>query len=706
MKKLIHLTVPVLVLLAGLHPAAAQGTKFTYQGHFNDSGAPANGSYDLEFSLFKVSVGDSPVAGPITNSPVAVSNGLFTTSIDFGAGEFNGTAYWLQIAVRTNGGGAFTELAPRQELTPTPYAIYAGGADAAGLNGIIPAANLGTISDAQLSPNVALLNASQTFTGVNNFSGDISLLDATKSITFPPTGGANAPMMQMFASGTQNADRMVIAHSPSFSTWGLQYQDVSDRFNFLRGGTPVMTIDLGSPRVSIATQLGIGNATPGYPLDVVASQAVGRFSTTNSVNGSVLVLDNSSAAINYYGAINFQGGNGQIGYITNDIMTFRTAGAERLRIGNSGNVGIGNPTPSYRLDIDGGGNSSVLRLAGDNNPLMTFFEGATYRAFLQAFNDDFYLANRSAGKLLFRTTNLDRMAIDAVGNVGIGTTAPDAESRLHLLLPNSVSIPNFQIQSLLGDNGFGIKFTNPDANWFVGPNIGNWPDDRFTILADSSNSGLIIAANGNVGIDSVSSATPFAKLTVNGTIGFPTVSTPAMYVYPSGTSNPEKRLIVHSPDFPEYGLYYADLGDQFVMKSAAADTAPSLVVDLDGNWVAIATTTPKPGYELSVNGQIVCEELLVEDSANWPDYVFKDDYALRPLADVEAHIKEKRHLPGIPTAADVKRDGLPIGEMQKRMMEKIEELTLYVIDQNKRLVAQEKRIEQLQSQLRDREAKP
>src|ERR1700720_3294703 len=100
----------------------AQGTAFTYQGRLNDGGSPANGSYDLQFSLFNVSSGGNVVAGPVTNSPTVVSDGLFTVTLDFGAGIFNGTAYWLEIGVRSNGVGSFGILSPRQELTPTPNA--------------------------------------------------------------------------------------------------------------------------------------------------------------------------------------------------------------------------------------------------------------------------------------------------------------------------------------------------------------------------------------------------------------------------------------------------------------------------------------------------------------------------------------------------------------------------------------------------------
>ena len=113
--------------------------------------------------------------------------------------------------------------------------------------------------------------------------------------------------------------------------------------------------------------------------------------------------------------------------------------------------------------------------------------------------------------------------------------------------------------------------------------------------------------------------------------------------------------------------------------------------------VAINTLTPATGYELSVNGQIICEELVVQNSAEWPDYVFADDYPLMPLEEVEASIQKNKHLPGIPSAKKIGEDGIPLGQIQKQMMEKIEELTLHLIQQNKRLQAQEEELGKLRA---------
>ena len=116
----------LIVNLASL-TAGAQGTAFTYQGVLNTGGSPANGSYDLQFTLFTTNVTGTPVAGPVTNPAVPVANGLFTTTVDFG-NAFTGASNWLEIAVSTNGANAFTTLAPRQQLTPVPYALYANSA--------------------------------------------------------------------------------------------------------------------------------------------------------------------------------------------------------------------------------------------------------------------------------------------------------------------------------------------------------------------------------------------------------------------------------------------------------------------------------------------------------------------------------------------------------------------------------------------------
>lgn len=187
-----------------------------YQGQLGSSGSPANGDYNFKFTLYPAAQtnGVSPASGSLTNDDVAVSNGLFTTTLDFGPGIFTGQSLWLQIGVCTNGAANFTILSPLQPVLPAPYAIFANSAGnligelpASQLSGTLPAsafagytntvaltngANLfagsfsgngnavtnvsvtnlvGILADSQLPNNTAFLNSNQTFTANNTFNG-------------------------------------------------------------------------------------------------------------------------------------------------------------------------------------------------------------------------------------------------------------------------------------------------------------------------------------------------------------------------------------------------------------------------------------------------------------------------------------------------------------------------------------------------------
>jgi hypothetical protein len=139
----------LLTSLACVPRTFAQGTAFTYQGQLNDSGAPARGIYDLQFTLYDLATGGSAIGATQTNSALGVSNGLFAVTLDFGAAVFNGAQRWLEIGVRTNGPDAFLVLSPRQALTATPYAITARN-----VTGVVPSTSLsGGYSNAVIFSN-------------------------------------------------------------------------------------------------------------------------------------------------------------------------------------------------------------------------------------------------------------------------------------------------------------------------------------------------------------------------------------------------------------------------------------------------------------------------------------------------------------------------------------------------------------------------
>lgn len=237
----IHAVSALCLLFAASGDVLAQSTAFSYQGHLNNNGAPVNGSYDLVFSLYATISNGLPTAGPITNLAVAVTNGVFDTTIDFGAGAFNGTYCWLDIALRTNGSASFTELAPRQAITTAPYSVMA--VNAGNLLGILPANQLpvsavtnnaagitlngsfngngngltnlnaaglqgpGALPDGVLSANIPRLAADNGFTGnvyfnTNTFFADYTTISLGSSAgIFLNAGHSGAPETQFTSSG-------------------------------------------------------------------------------------------------------------------------------------------------------------------------------------------------------------------------------------------------------------------------------------------------------------------------------------------------------------------------------------------------------------------------------------------------------------------------------------------------------------------------
>ncbi|MBC9934435.1 TMF family protein [Chitinophaga qingshengii] len=112
--------------------------------------------------------------------------------------------------------------------------------------------------------------------------------------------------------------------------------------------------------------------------------------------------------------------------------------------------------------------------------------------------------------------------------------------------------------------------------------------------------------------------------------------------------------------------------------------------------IAINTNDAK-GYRLAVNGDAIFTRAKVKSFGNWPDYVFKADYELPSLEKLAQIIRESQHLPGIPSAEEIKKEGQDLGEIQRLQMQKIEELTLYILELNKKLENQSRRIEQLEA---------
>jgi hypothetical protein len=172
------LAVSTLGLLACATHLSAQTSTFTYQGALTQNGQPANGTYDFMFRLLDAET-DGTAAPVIPLNPgVGVTNGLFTTGIDFDAENLNGANLWLEISVRTNGGGAFTTLAPRQLLTSAPYAVRAANVSASGISGTY-------------GNTVTFNNAANSFAGSGAALTALNATELTQG-TVPPAALNNA----------------------------------------------------------------------------------------------------------------------------------------------------------------------------------------------------------------------------------------------------------------------------------------------------------------------------------------------------------------------------------------------------------------------------------------------------------------------------------------------------------------------------------
>ncbi|MBL7748490.1 MAG: hypothetical protein JNM19_13720, partial [Chitinophagaceae bacterium] len=215
----------------------------------------------------------------------------------------------------------------------------------------------------------------------------------------------------------------------------------------------------------------------------------------------------------------------------------------------------------------------------------------------------------------------------------------------------------------------GIRGTNYMSHFNYGVN-----EDVFIRGGKTGSNVLIsdLAGLGNVGIGT---STPDVNTKL-------TLQTPGDYSTALSIRNPSGSAVFNAYVGGPINGNTISLGTPGAMPIAFyTNSANRMFIMANGN---VGIGTDNPTNKLSVNGNIRSREVIVE-TANWPDYVFENTYQLKPLAEVEKYIKAHNHLPGIPAAAELETKGLHLGDIQKKMMEKIEELTLYIIQQQKEI---------------------
>jgi len=270
------------------------------------------------------------------------------------------------------------------------------------------------------------------------------------------------------------------------------------------------------------------------------------------------------------------------------------------------------------------------------------------------------------------------------GNVGIGTTDPTFK----LDVSNSARIQNNVLINTNGGHSSGVLFQESDVTkWTL--RLTNSDDDIG--LYDGTGYKLFIdRTSGNVGIGTTN---PTANLHVIGKIRTTHLDIPEKVLKSDATNNvnavigwSESGILGIAGSLfiaPRTNLINAGIGFWTANQgNLSAEPINRMYIHANGN-VGIGTTNPT--YKLSVKGTIGCGEVKVEDVTSWSDFVFEPEYNLMSLKDLETYIKTNKHLPEIPTTAQVEENGIAIGEMNAKLLQKIEELTLYIIQLENRV---------------------
>jgi hypothetical protein len=331
-----------------------------------------------------------------------------------------------------------------------------------------------------------------------------------------------------------------------------------------------------------------------------------------------------------------------------------------------------------------------------------------------------FLGTTDSQSILFRTNNTQRMVIDASGRLGLGLNTPvyrfDTKSSTHTRTINSnnshsSTSSTYGSYSIANNPGTGSAFGMYGNGAGVGgSNYGLYGSasegsSNYGIYGTSTTTvnspvgyGVLGTTSGtgttNYGIygSATGATTNWAGYFLQNTymggavgVGTTTIADSKFSVQQTGTTLATAKFLNTSKGANISWVHFGTTGDWYLR--SAANTGTVFIQDQNASAkVCIGGTQAATGYKLSVTGKIICEELKVLLTANWPDYVFESEYPLMPLKQLENYISENKHLPGVPSATEMEeKGGMEVGEMQTLLVKKLEEANLYILQLNLRL---------------------
>ncbi len=308
----------------------------------------------------------------------------------------------------------------------------------------------------------------------------------------------------------------------------------------------------------------------------------------------------------------------------------------------------------------------------------------------------------------FNSTNKYSLVTEK-GSIGFGTLSPTngffeingMNTNLQTMFMQDES-PVIQMSNQVGNGGpinkgfvqlvnndlkIGVNYENPNGQFII--RTGGL--DR--VFVNSAGFTRIPGSAGILGRLGIGNETPTAKLEVNAINSSDPVmilndESPTIFLRNAGV---DKGFLQVAGDDIKIGNPFSNAAGKFIVRTGGLDR---VFVDNNGN-MSIGSAQVADGYKLSIDGKVIAEEMRIQNSTAWPDYVFKPDYKLRSLAEVKDFISVHNHLPGIPAASEIEKDGIPVGKMQTLMMEKIEELTLHLIKAQEQIVQLQNQVNKL-----------
>lgn len=417
--------------------------------------------------------------------------------------------------------------------------------------------------------------------------------------------------------------------------------------------------------------IGIGTTTPGQHLDLNGSgnQYLRVHTTSGGSSSAGLELIRSSEFSATDWRIVNEGGILQFEDATDN---FNGSPDLNMVMTQSGNVGLGTDSPGSHLHIAGADDQFIIVQRTTSGAGMAGIDLLRANEFAAT---DWRIVN-DGGVLKFydATDNFTgggdlNVVMTQGGNVGIGTASPQAP--LHIIGSELVNETGDGYLQLGSRTGTHLRFDNNE----ILARYGDLPSTLF-LQYWSGNLSLCFDDDGRVGIGNTS---PQAKvhITDGGDASYSNGGELVLGSTSGANLAMDGNEILARNNGGEAPLFLQISGGDILM-------TPNELGQV-GIGVTSSANMPSDDYLLAVDGKIISEEVRVEVSGSWPDYVFAEDYDLMPLQQLEQQITTEKHLPGIPSADVIDSDGIALGEMQKAMMQKIEELTLYVIDLQKQI---------------------